>query len=258
MSKSPRTPVPLTKAEIEKMRVVCKMAAKVLNYTASKVKPGITTLELDKIANDYTEKLGGTSACIGYYGYPFATCISVNEVVCHGTPSDYVIKEGDILNIDVTVKKDGFFGDTSKTVMVGKVSKEAESLVDAAYNAMMTGIEAIKPNGYTGDIGFETNKYVQRRGYTTVKEIGGHGIGKIFHMDPFVPAFGKRGKGEKIIPWTCFTVEPMVNEGVEDFDEYSIPNSDIKYYITSDKKLSAQFEHTVLITDTGYEILTLE
>lgn len=240
------------------MRTVCKMAAKVLNYTASKVKPGITTLELDKIADDYTKSIGGISACIGYHGYPFATCISVNEVVCHGTPSDYVIKEGDILNIDVTVKKDGFFGDTSKTVMVGKVSKTAADIVDAAYNAMMTGIEAIKPNGYTGDIGFETNKYVTRRGYTTVKEIGGHGIGRIFHMDPFVPAFGKRGKGEKIIPWTCFTVEPMVNEGEEDFEEFSIPNSDIKYYITTDKKLSAQFEHTILITDTGYEILTLE
>ena len=253
-----RAPVPFNKDEIQKMRTVCKMAAKVLNYTASKVKPGITTLELDKIADDYTKSIGGTSACIGYHGYPFATCISVNEVVCHGTPSDYVIKEGDILNIDVTVKKDGFFGDTSKTVMVGKVSQTAADIVDAAYNAMMVGIEAIKPNGYTGDIGFETNKYVTRRGYTTVKEIGGHGIGRIFHMDPFVPAFGKRGKGEKIIPWTCFTVEPMVNEGEEDFEEFSIPNSDIKYYITTDKKLSAQFEHTILITDTGYEILTLE
>lgn len=254
---NPRKQPPLSPSEIEKMRIVCKMAAQVLAYTSEFAKPGITTLELDQIADDYTKKIGGISACIGYHGYPKATCISVNEVVCHGLPSDYKIKDGDILNIDVTVKKDGFFGDTSKTVMIGNVSEAAKNLVDAAYNAMMTGIESIKPNGWTGDIGFETNKYVTRRGYTTVKEIGGHGIGRIFHGDPFVPAFGKKGKGEKIIPWTCFTVEPMVNEGTEEFIEKSISGSDIKYYETADGKLSAQFEHTVLITDTGYEILTL-
>ena len=234
------------------------MAAQVLNYTGRFIKSGVTTLEINKIADDYTLSIGGISACIGYHGYPMATCISVNNVVCHGLPSDYVIQDGDILNLDVTVKKDGFFGDTSKTYMVGKVSANATALVDAAYQAMMVGIESIKPHGYTGDIGFETNKYVTRRGYTTVKEIGGHGIGKIFHMDPFVPAFGKRGKGEKIIPWTCFTVEPMVNEGDEDFVEMAIKGSDIKYYETVDGKLSAQFEHTILITDTGYEILTVE
>ncbi len=179
-------------------------------------------------------------------------------MVCHGLPSEYKIKKGDILNIDVTVKKDGFYGDNSKTFACGPISKNAADLVDAAYQAMMVGINAITPNGFTGDIGFETNKYVTRRGYTTVKEIGGHGIGKIFHGDPFVPAFGKKGKGEKIIPWTCFTVEPMVNEGVDSFVEVDIPNSSIKYYETTDKKLSAQFENTVLITDTGYEILTIE
>ena len=253
-----RKQAPLSKDEIQKMRIACNMAAKVLNHTSQFAKAGITTDELDKIADDFTKSIGGTSACIGYHGYPKATCISVNEVVCHGLPGAYKIKDGDILNIDVTVFKDGFFGDTSKTVMVGKVSKNASDLVDAAYQAMMVGIQAITPNGYTGDIGFETNKYVTRRGYSTVKEIGGHGIGRIFHGDPFVPAYGKKGKGERIIPWTCFTVEPMVNEGTDEFTEVSIPNSDIKYYITADKKLSAQFEHTVLITDTGYEILTLD
>lgn len=255
---SNRKIIPFTKEELVKMRTVCKMAARVLNHTGKFVKPGITTNELDLIADDFTKSIGGISACIGYHGYPKATCISVNEVVCHGLPSEYKIKAGDILNIDVTVKKDGFYGDNSKTIMVGNVTKAASDLVDAAYHAMMAGIQAITPHGTTGDIGFETNKYVTRRGYTTVKEIGGHGIGKIFHGDPFVPAFGKRGKGEKIIPWTCFTVEPMVNEGSEEFIEIDIPNSDIKYYETIDKKLSAQFEHTVLITDTGYEILTLE
>lgn len=247
---------PLDKEEIKKMREVCKLAARVLQHTGHCVKPGMTTLELDKIADDYTLSLGAASACIGYHGYPFSTCISVNDVVCHGTPDDYVIKEGDILNIDVTVKKDGFFGDTSKTVIVGKVPDSTLQLVECAYQAMMVGIEAIKPGGWTGDIGFETNKYVTRQGYSTVKEIGGHGIGRVFHTDPFVPAFGKKGKGERLIPWTCFTVEPMVNQGTDEFIEYPIHGSSIKYYRTADKKLSAQFEHTILLTDTGYEILT--
>ncbi len=248
---------PLSPDEIVKMRHVCKMAAQVLDYTAKQVKIGMTTLELDTIANDYTQSLGGVSACIGYHGYPLATCISVNQVVCHGLPGTYVIKDGDILNIDVTVKKDGFFGDTSKTIKVGKVSAVAEDLVECAHQAMMIGIEAITVDGCTGDIGFETNKFVTRRGYSTVKEIGGHGIGRVFHSPLFIPAFGKKGKGEKLTPWTCFTVEPMVNEGTDEFIEYPIAGSNIKYYETKDGKLSAQFEHTILMTDTGYEILTL-
>lgn len=249
---------PLSKDEIVKMRVACKMAAQVLSYTGKFIKPGISTYELDKIADDHTLSLGGISACIGYHGYPLSTCISPNEVVCHGLPGDYIIKEGDILNIDVTVKKDGFFGDTSKTFMVGEVTPIAKDLVQVAYEAMMIGIEAITPNGWTGDIGFETNKFVTRKGYTTIKEIGGHGIGRVFHSEPFVPAFGKKGKGEKLRPWTCFTVEPMVNEGTDEYIEKPIHGSSIKYYETADGKLSAQFEHTVLLTDTGYEILTLD
>lgn len=249
---------PLDQNEIKKMRIACNLAAKVLNHTAKFVKPGMSTLELDKIADDYTLSLGAVSACTGYHGYPASTCISVNDVICHGLPGDYIIKDGDILNIDVTVKKDGFFGDTSRTVMVGDVSNVAKDLVQCAYDAMMLGIETIKPGGFTGDIGFETNKFVTRKGYSTIKEIGGHGIGRVFHTDPFVPAFGKKGKGEKFIPWTCFTVEPMVNEGSDEFIEYAIKGSTIKYYKTKDGKLSAQFEHTILMTDTGYEILTLD
>lgn len=249
---------PLDKEEIQKMKIACKMAAQVLHYTGQHIKPGMTTLEIDLIADEYTKKIGGISACVGYHGYPKATCISVNHVVCHGLPGAYRIQEGDILNLDVTVQKDGFFGDTSKTFMVGAVSTAAQRLVETAHEAMMVGIRAITPQGWTGDIGFETNKYVTRQGYSTVKEIGGHGIGRVFHAEPFVPAFGKKGKGEKLRPWTCFTVEPMVNEGTEDFIEKSIEGSSIKYYETTDGKLSAQFEHTILLTDTGYEILTLE
>lgn len=255
---NPRKQPPLSKDEIIKMRKVCQMAARVLNHTGKFIKEGITTDELDQIANDFTLSIGGTSACIGYGGYPKATCISVNEVICHGLPGALKLKDGDILNIDVTVKHDGFFGDTSKTFLLGNVSKTAQDLVEAAHQAMMIGIETVRPNGFTGDIGFETNKFVTRKGYTTIKEIGGHGIGRVFHADPFVPAHGKKGKGERIVPWTCFTVEPMVNEGTDEFISHSIPNSSIEWYTTADKKLSAQFEHTILITDTGYEILTIE
>lgn len=249
---------PLDKDEIIKMKLACKLAARVLNHTGKFVKAGITTLELDKIADDHTKTLDAISACVGYHGYPFATCISVNDVVCHGPPGDYVLKDGDILNIDVTVKKDGFYGDTSKTFLVGNVSQAAKDLVQTAQEAMMIGIESITPNGWTGDIGFETNKFVTRKGYSTIKEIGGHGIGRVFHTDPFVPAFGKKGKGEKLRPFTCFTVEPMINEGTDEFIEKPIHGSSIKYYETADGKLSAQFEHTVLLTDSGYEILTLD
>ncbi|MBC7420554.1 MAG: type I methionyl aminopeptidase [Bdellovibrio sp.] len=249
---------PLDKEEIAKMRIACRMAADVLSYTGKLIKPGMTTLEIDEIANDRTLTIGGVSACIGYHGYPKSTCISPNQVVCHGLPGDYVIKDGDIVNLDVTVKKDGFFGDTSKTFMIGQVSEDAKDLVAAAHEAMMIGIKAITPNGWTGDIGFETNKFVTRKGYTTIKEIGGHGIGRVFHDEPFVPAYGKKGKGEKLRPWTCFTVEPMVNEGTDEFIERTIHGSSIKYYETADGLLSAQFEHTILLTDTGYEILTLE
>jgi methionyl aminopeptidase len=249
---------PLEKDEILTMRKSCEIAAKVLAHTGKFVKPGISTLELDKIADDHMKSLGAISACIGYHGYPWATCISLNQVVCHGPPSaDIILKEGDILNIDVTSKYEGFFGDTSATFMVGEVKPEAKRLVQVAKDAMMVGIEAVTPNGWTGDIGFETDKFVTRKGYSTINEIGGHGIGRVFHSDPFVPAFGKKGKGERLRPWTCFTVEPMVNEGTDEFVEFDIKGSSIKWYETADGLLSAQFEHTVLLTDTGYEILTL-
>lgn len=249
---------PMSKDEIIKMKDVCKLAARTLNHVGKFVKPGITTNELDQIVYDYTLSHGATPAPLGYHGYPKSICTSVNQVVCHGLPNDYVLKEGDIINIDVTSKKDGFHGDTSRTFIVGKTNLEAQNLVQAAYEAMEKGIAAISPKGRTGDIGFEINKFVTRKGYTTVKEIGGHGIGRIFHDEPFVPSFGKKGKGDVLVPWHCITVEPMVNQGKEEFTEVSISGSSIKYYETVDGLLSAQFEHTVLITDTGYEVLTLD
>lgn len=249
---------PLSLEEIKKMTVACRIAADTLTYLDKYVKAGISTQEIDELANDFMMSRGAKSACIGYHGYPKYTCTSVNEVVCHGLPDvTTILKEGDIVNVDVTSWIDGFFGDTSKMYMIGNVSAEARDLVETAMMARDKGIEAITPNGFTGDIGFEINKFVTRKGYTTVKEIGGHGVGRKFHEEPFVPSFGKKGKGDRLIPFHCITVEPMVNQGVEDVVEFNISDSSIKYYNTADGLLSAQFEHTVLVTDTGYEILTL-
>lgn len=249
---------PLSLGEIKKMTVACRIAADTLTYLDKYIKAGISTNEIDLLANDYMMTRGAKSACIGYHGYPKYTCTSINQVVCHGVPDDEtILKDGDIINVDVTSWIDGFFGDTSKMYMIGNVSKEARDIVEVAMMARDKGIEAITPKGYTGDIGFEINKLVTRRGYTTVKEIGGHGVGRLFHEEPFVPSFGKKGKGDRLIPFHCITVEPMVNQGTDEIMEYNIQDSSIKYYNTADGLLSAQFEHTVLVTDTGYEILTL-
>lgn len=248
---------PLSNDEIVKMKLVCKLAAQTLQYVEKYIRPGITTNEIDQLIYDYTLTTGAVPATLGYHGFPKSCCTSVNEIVCHGVPDRTVLKEGDIVNVDVTSKKDGFYGDTSRTFYVGKVSKETMDVVETAKLAMEAGIAAIRPHGMTGDIGFETHKVVTRKGYTTVKEIGGHGVGRIFHGEPFVPSYGKRGKGEKLVPWHCITVEPMINQGTDELIEYPIHGSSHKFYATADGLLSAQFEHTVLVTDTGYEILTL-
>lgn len=248
---------PLSPDEIVKMRKVCQLAAQTLEYVGRFVKEGVSLLELDQIVYDHTLSQGATPAPLNYKGYPKSICTSVNDVVCHGVPDSYKLKDGDIVNVDVTHKLDGFFGDTSKTFVVGSVAEDAKKVVEVALKAMEIGIKAITPFGTTGDIGFEINRYVTKQGCSTVKEIGGHGIGRIFHTDPFIPSFGKKGKGDKLIPFHCFTVEPMVNLGTDDIQEFAIPGSSHHYYKTVDKKLSAQFEHTVLVTDYGYEILTL-
>jgi methionyl aminopeptidase len=246
-----------TASDIKIMEKVCQLAAQTLVYASKYVKPGITTDELDKIVYDYTMTHNARPAPLNYHGYPKSICTSVNECICHGVPNSYVLKEGDIINVDVTTFKDGFHGDTSATYFVGNVSEKARTIVEVAQLARDKGIEAIKPFGTVGDIGYEINKLVTRKGYHVVREIGGHGIGREFHEEPFVPSYGKKGRGDKLIPWGTITVEPMINETAVPLIELSIPNSTIKYYETGDKTLSAQFEHTVLITDTGYEILTL-
>ncbi len=234
-----------------------RVAAESLNYVQKYVKAGATTDEIDKLVHDFMLSHGAVPATLGYHGYPKSCCTSVNEIVCHGVPNDYKLKDGDIINVDVTAKLEGFFGDTSRTFIIGAVSQEVRDFVESAKLAMEKGIEAVTPNGFTGDIGFEINKFVTRKGYSTVKEIGGHGIGRIFHDEPFVPSWGKKGKGERLLPFHCITVEPMINEGTDEVEEFPIPGSTHKWYRTADGKRSAQFEHTVLITDKGYEVLTL-
>jgi methionyl aminopeptidase len=246
-----------SKDEIKVMSEVCKLAAQTLIHTGRFVKAGITTNELNQICHDFTLSHGAQPSPLGYHGFPKSLCTSVNGVICHGVPDQTVLKDGDIINLDVTCYKNGFHGDTSATFLVGSVSERARDITDCAFQAMMKGIEAITPNGTTGDIGFAVGKYVTKRGYHPVREIGGHGIGRQFHEEPFVPSFGKKGRGDRLMPWGTLTVEPMVNETSVAYDEIAIPNSSIKYYVTGDQTLSAQFEHTVLITDTGYEILTL-
>lgn len=246
-----------TANDIRQMEQACRLAAEALQYTGKQVRAGITTDELDQIANDFILSRDAVSACVGYHGYPKAICTSVNDVVCHGVPGDQVLKEGDIINIDITVLKYGFHGDTSSMFYVGEPSEAAKNLCECAYQAMHKGIGAVKAGATTGDVGFAVEKFVNRKGYHAVKEIGGHGIGRQFHEDPFVPSFGRKGKGSKLLKWGTITVEPMVNETSAPVREIAIPGSEITIVVTSDKRLSAQYEHTILITDEGAEILTL-
>lgn len=246
-----------TASEIKLMEKAGQLAAQALVHTGTFVKAGITTNELDKIANDFILSRGAISACIGYDGYPKAICTSVNDVICHGLPSEQVLKDGDIINIDITVIREGFHGDTSSMFFVGDVSAQAKRLCECAFEAMHKGIEVVRAGAKTGDIGFAVEKYVTRRGFHPVREIGGHGIGRGFHEDPFVPSFGKKGRGSELLKWGTITVEPMINETSAPILEIEIPGSTVAVFATSDKRLSAQYEHTVLITDAGAQILTL-
>lgn len=234
-----------------------KLAAQTLQYVRPYIKPGITTNEIDQLVHDFTLSNGAKPAPLGYKGFPKSVCTSVNACICHGVPDDTILKDGDTINVDVTsIVEGGFHGDTSATFYVGEVSAADKALTKIAYESMHKGILELGPGKRTGDVGFAIGKYVTKKGYFAVKEIGGHGIGTVFHTDPFVPSHGKKGKGERFQPWTCVTVEPMINMNGLQFDEYDIKDSEIKYYLTQDGTPSAQFEHTVLITDTGYEIMT--
>lgn len=246
-----------TLSDIRMMEKACSLAAEALQYTGKFVKAGVTTEELDQIANDFIRSRDAVSACVGYYGYPKAICTSVNDVICHGVPDGTKLKDGDIINIDITVLKNGFHGDTSSMFFVGPVSEQAKRLSICARLAMEAGIAEVRTGNTTGDIGYATESLVKKHGFHVVREIGGHGIGKKFHEDPYVPSFGRKGRGARLLKWGTITVEPMVNETAAPIEEFEIEGSDITVFTTSDGRLSAQYEHTVLITDEGPRILTL-
>lgn len=244
-----------TADEIEKMRAVGRLAAAQLEMIEEYVRPGITTGELDRICHDYTINVqNAVPAPLNYRGFPKSICTSVNHVVCHGIPSDdKVLKDGDIINIDVTLIKDEYHGDTSRTFIVGKPGVMAERLVKTCQESLYRGIKAVKPGNHLGDIGHVISKFAEKNRFSVVKEYCGHGIGKVFHDEPQVLHYGKSGTGVELKPGMTFTIEPMINAGKAAVkllpDNWTV--------VTKDHKLTAQFEHTILVTDTGYEILTL-
>ncbi len=248
----------LSARELAKMRRVGKLAAKLLDYLEPMVKPGISTQELNDRADRWMKANGAISATLGYAppGHPPFTgsiCTSINEVICHGIPNPrQILKDGDIINLDVTPILDGYHGDTSRTFLVGNVSRSARKLVEVTKECMMRGIAEIKPGARVGDIGAAIQEYAEARGFSVVRELEGHGVGRKFHTKPEIPHFGKRGKGLKLRTGMVFTVEPMINQGTR----YLKFLKDGWTVITKDRKLSAQFEHTVAVTETGVEILT--
>ena len=240
--------------EIEKMRETCKLASETLEYIGQFVKPGVSTEELNKLCHEYIVERGAYPSPLNYHGFPKSICTSKNEVICHGIPSKKdILKDGDILNIDVTTHLNGFHGDTNKTFFVGEVDQKVKDLVDVTYQCMMEGIKQVKPGGHIGDIGAVIEELAHSKGYTVVEEYCGHGIGREFHEDPQVVHVGKRGTGAEMKPGMTFTIEPMINLG----SRHCKVLKDNWTVITKDKKWSAQFEHTILVTETGFEILTL-
>jgi len=244
----------LSKREIEKMRQAGRLAAELLDYLEPMVKPGVSTLELNDAAEEWTQKHGATSAPLGYHGFPKSICTSVNEVVCHGIPNaKQILKAGDIINIDVTPLVDGYHGDTSKTFFVGEPSPLAHKLVEVTEECMWRGIREVKPGARIGDIGAAIQEYAEAQGFSVVRDFVGHGVGRIFHSAPQVPHYGTRGKGRKLRTGMVFTIEPMINEGTYEVEVMA----DKWTALTKDRKLSAQFEHTIAVTEEGVEVLTL-
>ncbi len=241
-------------AEIEKMRVAGRLAAEVLEMIGEHVKPGVTTDELDRICHDYIVGVQqAIPAPLNYKGFPKSICTSVNHVVCHGIPNDKPLKDGDIVNIDVTVIKDGYHGDTSKMFVVGKAPEWAERLIKVTQECLYKGIELVKPGTRLGDIGEAIQKHAEKNGFSVVREYCGHGIGAVFHEEPQVLHYGRAGTGMELKEGMTFTIEPMINQGRAETRLLG----DGWTAITKDRKLSAQWEHTLLVTADGYEIFTL-
>ncbi len=243
-----------TAEEVEKSRQAAQLAAAVLAMIEPHVVPGVSTEELDRICNDYIVNVQGvTPANIGYLGYPKTILTSVNQVVCHGIPSaEKILKKGDIVNIDVAVIKDGWFGDTSRMFFAGEPSVLARRLVDTTYEAMLAGIRSVKPGATLGDVGHAIQSVAHRENFSVVREYCGHGIGEVYHEDLQVLHYGRRGEGIKLEQGMIFTIEPMLNAGKRDTKQLN----DGWTVVTRDRSLSAQWEHMVAVTSDGYDVLT--
>nr|WP_320166823.1 type I methionyl aminopeptidase [uncultured Methylophaga sp.] len=243
-----------TAEEIEKMRVAGKLAADVLTMIEPHVQAGITTEELNQICHDYiVNEQQAIPAPLNYHGFPRSICTSINHVICHGIPSEKKLKDGDIINIDITVIKDGYHGDTSKMFQIGKPSILAQRLCRVARESMFVGIEMVKPGIRLGDIGHAIQTYAEKENFSVVREYCGHGIGQVFHEDPQVLHYGTPGTGLELKAGMTFTIEPMINAGKRHVRQ--LPDG--WTVVTKDRSLSAQWEHTILVTDSGYDILTL-
>ncbi|HEX4859302.1 MAG TPA: type I methionyl aminopeptidase [Usitatibacteraceae bacterium] len=248
-----------TPEEIEKMRVAGRLAAEVLDYITPFVKPGVTTAKIDQLCHDYMVNVQGTTpaplnyAPPGHRPYPKSVCTSVNHQVCHGIPGDRVLKAGDIVNIDITVIKDGYHGDTSRMFCIGEPSIQARRLCESTFESMWHGIRKVRPGATLGDLGHAIQSHAEGAGYSVVREFCGHGIGRKFHEDPQILHYGKPGTGMPLKAGMIFTVEPMINAGRKEIrmlnDGWTV--------VTADHSLSAQWEHTVLVTDEGFEVLTV-
>ena len=245
--------------EIEGMRIAGRLAGEVLDYITPFVKSGVPTEELDRLCHDYMVNIQGcvpaplNYAPPGYPPYPKAICASVNHQVCHGVPNDRLLKKGDILNLDITTIKDGWHGDTSRMFVVGEGSILAKRLCQITYECLWLGIAQVKPGGHLGDIGAAIQQHAERNGYSVVREFCGHGIGRSFHEEPQVLHYGKAGMGPELLPGMIFTIEPMINAGKAAISE--LPDG--WTIVTKDRSLSAQWEHTILVTADGAEVLTL-
>ncbi|MEQ8252121.1 MAG: type I methionyl aminopeptidase [Oceanibaculum nanhaiense] len=241
-----------TAADFDGMRRAGRLAAETLDFITPHVQPGVTTGELDRLCHDYIVENGAVPAPLGYRGFPKSICTSVNHVVCHGIPGDKKLVEGDILNIDVTVILDGWHGDTSRMFGVGKIGVKGQKLIDVTYEAMMLGIQAVKPGATLGDIGHAIQTHAEGQRFSVVRDFCGHGLGKVFHDAPSILHYGKPGKGIALRPGMFFTVEPMINAGRYDVKVLA----DDWTAVTKDRSLSAQFEHSIAVTEEGFEIFT--
>lgn len=254
-----------TEAEIEGMRLAGRLASEVLDMLTEHIRPGITTLEIDRLAHDYiTQAQQAVPATLGYQPpgyppYPASLCTSLNDVVCHGIPDGRALRDGDILNVDVTVIKDGWHGDNSRMYLIGETSIAARRLCAITFEAMWKGIVKIRPGTRLGDIGHAIQTFAEHAGFSVVREFCGHGVGDRFHEDPQVLHYGRPGTLQELKPGMIFTVEPMINLGKRDIKEDRKGNRPYDGWtiVTRDRSLSAQWEHTVLVTDTGYEVLTV-